>query len=85
MWTEPAPPGQQLTYTVRAQGRLVEAEEFGNVIVRENPDGSNVRIKDIARVELGALTYQQYGTFNGNPAAVIAGFQSPGSNALEVA
>jgi HAE1 family hydrophobic/amphiphilic exporter-1 len=82
---EPAPIGQQLTYTVRAQGRLVEPEEFGNVIVRENPDGSNVRIKDVARVELGALTYQQYGTFNGNPAAVIAGFQSPGSNALEVA
>jgi HAE1 family hydrophobic/amphiphilic exporter-1 len=82
---EPAPPGQQLTYTVRAQGRLVDPEEFGNVIVRENPDGSNVRIKDVARVELGALTYQQYGTFNGNPAAVIAGFQSPGSNALEVA
>ncbi len=82
---EPAPPGQQLTYTVRAQGRLVDPDEFGNVIVRENPDGSNVRIKDVARVELGALTYQQYGTFNGNPAAVIAGFQSPGSNALEVA
>ncbi len=82
---EPAPPGQQLTYTVRAQGRLVEPQEFENVIVRENPDGSSVRIKDVARVELGALTYQQYGTFNGNPAAVIAGFQSPGSNALEVA
>jgi HAE1 family hydrophobic/amphiphilic exporter-1 len=82
---EPAPPGQQLTYTVRAQGRLVEPDEFGNVIVRENPDGSSVRLKDVARVELGALTYQQYGTFNGNPAAVIAGFQSPGSNALEVA
>jgi multidrug efflux pump len=82
---EPAPAGQQLTYTVRAQGRLVEPEEFANVIVRENPDGSNVRLKDVARVELGALTYQQYGTFNGNPAAVIAAFQSPGSNALEVA
>jgi HAE1 family hydrophobic/amphiphilic exporter-1 len=82
---EPAPSGQQLTYTVRAQGRLVDPEEFGNVIVRENPDGSNVRLKDVARIELGALTYQQYGTFNGNPAAVIAAFQSPGSNALEVA
>src|SRR5258708_5625598 len=82
---EPAPPGQQITYTVRAQGRLVDPEEFGNVIVRENPDGSNVRLRDVARIELGALTYQQYGTFNGNPAAVIAAFQSPGSNALEVA
>ncbi|HLK40511.1 MAG TPA: multidrug efflux RND transporter permease subunit [Polyangiaceae bacterium] len=82
---EPAPPGQQLTYTVRAQGRLVDPEEFENVIVRENPDGSNVRLKDVARIELGALTYQQYGTFNGKPAAVVAAFQSPGSNALDVA
>ncbi|MEY4575709.1 MAG: hypothetical protein RL701_412, partial [Pseudomonadota bacterium] len=82
---EPAPPGQQLTYTMRAQGRLVEPEEFGDVIVRENPDGSNVRVKDVARIELGALNYQQYGTFNGKPAAVVAAFQAPGSNALEVA
>jgi HAE1 family hydrophobic/amphiphilic exporter-1 len=82
---EPAPPGQQLTYTVRAQGRLVEPEEFANVVVRENPDGSAVRVKDIARVELGSLNYQQYGTFNGKPAAVIAAFQTPGSNALDVA
>jgi HAE1 family hydrophobic/amphiphilic exporter-1 len=82
---EPAPPGQQLTYTVRAQGRLVQADEFANVVVRENPDGSAVRIKDIARTELGSLNYQQYGTFNGKPAAVIAAFQSPGSNALDVA
>jgi HAE1 family hydrophobic/amphiphilic exporter-1 len=82
---EPAPPGQQLTYTVRAQGRLVEPSEFGNVVIRENPDGSSVRVHDVARIELGALTYQQYGTFNGQPAAVIAAFQTPGSNALDVA
>ncbi len=82
---EPAPLGQQLTYTVRAQGRLVEPEEFGNVIVRENPDGSTVRVKDVARIELGSLNYQQYGTFNGKPGAVIAAFQTPGSNALDVA
>src|ERR1700722_13037523 len=82
---EPAPPGQQLTYTMRAQGRLVNPEEFGNVVIRENPDGSNVRVRDVARVELGALTYQQSGTFNGQPAAVIAAFQTPGSNALDVA
>jgi HAE1 family hydrophobic/amphiphilic exporter-1 len=82
---EPAPAGQQLTYTVRAQGRLVEPEEFGNIILRENPDGSSVRLRDVGRIELGALTYQQYGTFNGKPAAVIASFQQPGSNALEVA
>ena len=82
---EPAPPGQQLTYTVRAQGRLVEPSEFGDVVIRENPDGSSVRVRDVARIELGALTYQQYGTFNGQPAAVIAAFQTPGSNALDVA
>ena len=82
---EPAPPGQQLTYTVRAQGRLVEPAEFGDVVIRENPDGSSVKVKDVARIELGALTYQQYGTFNGQPAAVIAAFQTPGSNALDVA
>jgi hydrophobic/amphiphilic exporter-1 (mainly G- bacteria), HAE1 family len=82
---EPAPSGQQLTYTMLAQGRLVDPDEFGNVIVRENPDGSAIHIKDVARVELGALNYQQYGTFNGKPAAVVAAFQSPGSNALDVA
>jgi HAE1 family hydrophobic/amphiphilic exporter-1 len=82
---EPAPPGQQLTYTVRAQGRLVEPEDFGNVIVRENPDGSSVRVSDVARVELGSLNYQQYGTFNGKPGAIVAAFQTPGSNALDVA
>nr|HEX4317713.1 multidrug efflux RND transporter permease subunit [Kofleriaceae bacterium] len=82
---EPSPPGQQLTYTVRAQGRLVDPEEFGNVIVREAPDGSIVRVRDVARVELGALNYQQYGTFDGRPAAVVAAFQAPGSNSLEVA
>ncbi|MDB4985217.1 MAG: efflux system, inner rane transporter CmeB [Myxococcaceae bacterium] len=82
---EPAPPGNQLTYTVRAQGRLVQPEEFANVIVRENSDGSLIRISDLARVELGALNYGQYGSFEGKPAAVLAAFQSPGSNALDVA
>jgi HAE1 family hydrophobic/amphiphilic exporter-1 len=82
---EPAPQGQQFTYTVRAQGRLVDPSEFGNVVIRENPDGSSVRVKDVARIEMGALNYQQYGTFNGQPAAVIAAFQTPGSNALDVA
>jgi HAE1 family hydrophobic/amphiphilic exporter-1 len=81
---EPAPPGQQFTYTVRAQGRLVTAEDFGNVVVRLNPDGSMVRLRDIARIELGATTYQQEGRFNGQPAGVIAVQQAPGSNALDV-
>jgi hydrophobic/amphiphilic exporter-1 (mainly G- bacteria), HAE1 family len=82
---EPSKPGQQITYTVRAQGRLVEPEEFGNIIIRETPDGSVTRVRDVARVELGSLNYQQYGTFNGQPAAVVAAFQTPGSNSLEVA
>src|SRR2546425_504837 len=71
---EPAPRGQQLTYTVRAQGRLVTAEEFGNVVVRLTPEGSVVRMKDVSRIELGALNYNQAGRFNGRPSALIAVF-----------
>jgi hydrophobe/amphiphile efflux-1 (HAE1) family protein len=82
---EPAPPGQEFTYTVRAQGRLVTAEEFGDVVVRENNDGSIVRMKDIARIELGTLSYQQRARYNGKAATIISIFQSPGSNALNVA
>jgi multidrug efflux pump len=82
---EPAPKGQQLTYTVRAQGRLQTPEEFGNVVVRINPEGSVVRLKDVSRVELGALSYNQSGRFNGKPAALMAVFQAPGANALTVA
>ncbi len=82
---EPAPKGQQFTYSVRAPGRLVNAEEFGNVIVRQNTDGSVVRLKDVARIELGSLVYQQIGRFNGKPAVIIAVYQAPGSNALAVA
>jgi len=82
---EPTLPGQQFTYTVRAQGRLVTPEEFGDVIVRENPDGSLVRVRDVATIEMGSLNYNQVGSFNGKPAGVIAAFQLPGSNALDVA
>ena len=82
---EPAPAGQEFTYTVRAQGRLVTAEEFGEVVVRENSDGSTVRMKDVARIELGTLSYMQRARYNGKPATIISIFQSPGSNALEVA
>ncbi len=76
---EPAPPGQELTYTVRAQGRLVTAEEFGNVVLRLNPEGSVIRLKDVSRIELGALTYNQAGRYNGRPGALIAVFQAPGA------
>jgi len=82
---EPAPKGQQFTYAVRAPGRLAEAEQFGDIIVRQNPDGSTVRLKDVSRIELGSLVYQQIGRYNGKPAVIIAIYQAPGSNALEVA
>jgi HAE1 family hydrophobic/amphiphilic exporter-1 len=82
---EPAPKGQQFTYTVRAPGRLVDASEFSDVIVRQNTDGSTVRLRDISRIELGSLVYQQIGRYNKNPAVIIAVYQSPGSNALAVA
>jgi HAE1 family hydrophobic/amphiphilic exporter-1 len=82
---QPAPTGQEYTYTVRAQGRLQSPEEFAQIAVRSNPDGSVVRLKDVARVELGALNYQQIGRVNGGPGVGIAVFQSPGSNALAVA
>src|SRR5437764_8239341 len=82
---EPAPAGQEFTYTVRAQGRLATPEEFGNIVVRLNPDGSAVRMKDVARIEMGALSYKQVGRFNGQPSSVIGIQQAPGSNALAVA
>jgi HAE1 family hydrophobic/amphiphilic exporter-1 len=82
---EPAPKGQQFTYAVRAPGRLINAEEFGNIIVRQNSDGSTVRLKDVSRIELGSLVYQQIGRFNAKPAVIICVYQAPGSNALAVA
>src|SRR6266542_1470241 len=82
---EPALRGQQLTYTVRAKGRLVTAGEFGDVVVRLTPEGSVVRLKDVSRIELGALSYNQSGRYNGRPGALIAVFQAPGANALAVA
>ncbi len=82
---EPAPKGQQFTYSVRAPGRLINPEEFGNVIIRQNPDGSTVRLKDVSRIQLGSLVYQQIGRFNGKPSVVICVYQAPGSNALSVA
>ena len=82
---EPAPKGKEMTYTIRAQGRLQSPEEFGQIVVRSNPDGSVVRLKDVARIELGALNYQQIARANGQPGCIIAVFQAPGSNALAVA
>ena len=82
---EPAPKGQVFTYAARAQGRLQSAEEFGEVIVRSNPDGSMLRVKDVGRIELGAQNYSLIGRLNGKPAAIIALYQLPGSNAIAAA
>ena len=62
---EPIPPGQQFTYTVRAQGRLTDEKQFGDIVVRANVDGSIVRMKDVARIEMGAQSYSTIGRLNG--------------------
>ena len=81
----PALPGTQMTYAVRTQGRLVTAEEFGQIVVRANPDGSVVRLQDVARIELGALSYNEVSRFNGQPSCIVAVFLTPGANAVAVA
>src|SRR5690348_11065552 len=83
--SEPVPKGQEYTYSVRAQGRLTSPEEFGKIVVRESPGGAVVRLKDVARVELGAQNYSVVGRLNGKPGAIIAVYQLPGSNAVEAA
>jgi len=79
---EPVPKGQEFTYAVRAQGRLQTADEFGEIVVRSNPDGSMVRVKDVGRIELGGQNYALSGRLNGKPAALVALYQLPGSNAI---
>jgi len=83
--SEPAPQGQEYTYSVRARGRRTSAEDFGQIVVRENPDGGIVRVKDVARAELGSQDYTIVGRFNGKPSAVMALYQLPGSNAVDAA
>ncbi|MFP4352937.1 MAG: efflux RND transporter permease subunit [Puniceicoccaceae bacterium] len=82
---EPVPEGQEFTYSVSAQGRLTDPSEFGDIIVRAEEDGSVVRVRDVARVELGAQNYTADGRYNGKPAAILALYQTPGSNALAAA
>jgi HAE1 family hydrophobic/amphiphilic exporter-1 len=82
---EPIPSGQQFSYAVRAQGRLVSPEEFGEIVVRESPEGGVVRVRDVARIELGAQDYSVVGRLNGKPSAIIAVYQLPGSNAVNAA
>ncbi len=76
---------QVTQYTIVTQGQLVEPEQFANIVVRTGQDGAIVRIKDIARVELGAQSYAQATSYNGKPAAALAIYQAPGANALDVA
>src|SRR4051795_5135163 len=82
---EPVPKGQDFTYAVLAQGRLPSPEEFGQFVIRANPDGSILRLKDVARIDLGAQTYNLVGRYSGKPAAVVAVYQLPGSNAVQTA
>ena len=81
---EPAPPGTEYTYTVRMPERLQTEEEFGEIVVRTNPDGSQVKVKHIARVELGVELYNAFTRINGETCAMIAVYQAPGSNAVEI-
>src|SRR5215471_4830289 len=83
--SEPIPKGQPFTYSVRAQGRLTSPEEFEQIVVRETPETGVVRVRDVARVELGSQDYSVSGHLNGKPSAVIALYQLPGSNAVQTA
>src|SRR5262249_31756773 len=83
--TEPAPQGQNLVYTLTATGRLVEPEQFGEIVVRAAGPGGVLKLKDIARIELGALNYDTSNTLDGQPTIGMATYLQPGANALEVA
>src|SRR5882672_7191820 len=81
----PAPTGQELVYTITTRGRLSDPKEFEEIIVRSNPDGSALRLKDVARVELASKDYEFVGRINGREATLVGVFLQPGANALEVA
>src|SRR5579863_1184210 len=82
---EPVPIGQQFTYTVRTQGRLVTPDEFGSIVIRSNSDGSVLHLRDVARIELGTQTYDLTSRYNNAPAAAMSVYQLPGSNAVATA
>src|SRR5258705_1453984 len=82
---EPVPKGQEYTYAVRAQGRLLSPEDFAQTVLRETSDGGIVRVRDVARVELGAQDYSTLSRLNGKPSAIVAVYQLPGSNAVDAA
>src|SRR6266567_2530948 len=81
----PTPQAQQFQLTIKTQGRLTQPDQFDNIVVRANPDGSVVRVKDVARADLGAKSQERYSRFNSAPTAAIGIFQSPGANAVDVA
>ncbi|MGB5453673.1 MAG: multidrug efflux RND transporter permease subunit [Sedimenticolaceae bacterium] len=81
----PAAPGTQFQWNLRSRGRLSSPEEFADIIIRVGEDGARVRLGDVARIELGSKNYDAYGLFNGQPSVVLAIYQLPGANALEVA
>ena len=81
----PSAPGQEFTYTVRAPGKLTSPEAFGDILVRATADGRQVRVRDVARVELGAENYKSFGRFNGKPAGVLMVYLLPGANQIETA
>lgn len=82
---EPAPPGTEFTYTVRMPARFNNPEAFGDIVIRTEPDGAQVKIKDIARIDLGVETYNSFTRLNGKTCSAIALYQSPGSNAVALA
>ena len=82
---EPVPSGQQLTYTVRTQGRLVDEKQFEDIILRSNPDGSVLHLRDVARVQLGSQNYDLSARYNGASAGIMGVYQLPGSNAVQTA
>ena len=81
----PAPDNQTFQYTLNVTGRLDDASQFADIIVKTGTAGDITRVRDVGRVELGAQTYGQVFTLDGRPAAGLAVFQSPGANALDVA
>ena len=81
----PSPPGQQLEYTVTARGRLVRPEEFGDIVLRASATGGTLRLRDVARIELGAQSYDADNSVNGQPAIALAVLLAPGANALDTA
>jgi HAE1 family hydrophobic/amphiphilic exporter-1 len=82
---EPVPAGQEFTYTVTTQGSISSEREFGQIVIREMPDGGIIRVRDVGRIELGAQNYNLSARLNGKPSAIIGVYQLPGSNALQAA